>query len=136
MRHPDYLHYGLRRSQDADSSDERGCRRVPYETVRSSIVAPNGPTRTAYVSKQVIANRMRCLERSILWQIMQQLRALRGARPNADSNGSSAIALPSNLFSTRWSRWLPQTRLSSSKVKLAREKNSSRMPFTTPVSVT
>src|SRR6266446_5680883 len=50
MRYPDYLHYCLRRCQDADSSDERGRGRVPCETIRSSIVAQNGPSRTGYVS--------------------------------------------------------------------------------------
>ncbi len=33
-------------ASDADSSDERGRGRVPCETVRSSIVAQNGPSRT------------------------------------------------------------------------------------------
>src|SRR5579864_2743307 len=134
MRYPDHLHHCLRRCQDTDSSDERGRSRVPRETVRSSIVAQSGSICTWFVSKQVYSNRMRCLEGGILWQIMQQLRTLRWTRPNADSNGSSGIALPSNLFSSRWRRWRPQTRLSSSTGKPAQEKNSLLTPFTTPVS--
>src|SRR6266478_26698 len=55
MRYPNHLHYCLRRCQDADSSDERGCSRVPCKTVRSSIIAQNGPSCTGCVSKQVIA---------------------------------------------------------------------------------
>src|SRR5258705_12888503 len=55
MRYPDHLHYCVRRCQRADSSHERGRGRVPRETVRSSIVAQNGPSCTGYVSYQVIA---------------------------------------------------------------------------------
>src|SRR5258705_4620113 len=131
MRYPDHLHHCLRRCQDADSSDERGRGRVPCETVRSSIVAHNGPCRTGYVSNVPIV----CgAWKGVLWQIMQQLRTLRGARPNVDSIGSLAIVLSSNLFSTRWSRLRPRTRQFSSRGRPAQEKSSSRMPFTTPVS--
>src|ERR1700722_14704280 len=134
MRYPGHLHYCLRRCQGADSSDERGRSRVPRKTVRSSSVAQDGPRCTGYVSKQIHSNRMRCLKRGILWQITQQLHTLRGTKPNADSNGSLAIALPSNLFSPRWSGLPPQTRLSSSKGKPVQEKNSLLTPFTMPVS--
>src|ERR1700690_1883591 len=136
MRYPDHLHYCLRRCQHADSSNERGRRRVPCKTVRSSTVAQNGPNCTGYVSKQVLAFACGACEGGILWQIMQELRTLRGTRPNADSSGSSGIALPSNLFSSKWNWLRPLTRLSSSRGKPAPEKNSSRMPFTTPVSAT
>src|SRR5882672_290734 len=131
MQCSDHLHHGSWRCEDANSSDERGCSRVPCETVRSSIVAQNGPCRTGYVSNVPIV----CgAWEGVLWQIMQQLRTLRGPRPNVDSIGSLAIALSSNLFSTRWSRLRPRTRQFSSRGRPAQEKSSSRMPFTTPVS--
>src|ERR1700722_10085284 len=55
MQYSDHLYCKQRGRQDADSSDERRRGRVPEETVGSSTAARNGPSRTEYVSKQVIA---------------------------------------------------------------------------------
>src|ERR1700729_1127309 len=38
MRCSDHLHHGSRRCKDENSSDERGCSRVPRKTVRSSLI--------------------------------------------------------------------------------------------------
>src|SRR5260370_10439862 len=55
MQYSDHLYYNQWKRQDADSSDESGRGRVPKETVGSSTVARNAPSRTEYVSKHVAA---------------------------------------------------------------------------------
>src|SRR5258708_2127725 len=58
MQYSDHLHHGSWGCQDENSSDERGCSRVPRKTIRSSLVAEKGPCRTRYVSNLGYSSRV------------------------------------------------------------------------------
>src|SRR5260221_14431504 len=55
MQYSDHLHHGSWRCQDENSSDARGCSRVPRKTVRSSLVAQKSPRCACDVSNPAIA---------------------------------------------------------------------------------